>query len=87
MTRDELSALLRQCNIVARRYFYPLISAAPCYSAIPSAASSSLPVAERISRQVLCLPIYGGLDPAAVRAVCGVMQEAQHLSLSKMTFA
>ena len=36
MTRDELFALLRQCNIVARKYFYPLISAASCYSALPA---------------------------------------------------
>jgi dTDP-4-amino-4,6-dideoxygalactose transaminase len=80
MTRDELSALLRQCNIAARKYFYPLISAAACYSALPSAASSNLPVAERVAKQVLCLPIYGALESTTVRAVCAVIAEAQQLA-------
>jgi dTDP-4-amino-4,6-dideoxygalactose transaminase len=79
MTRDELFGLLRQCNIVARKYFYPLISAAPCYAALPSAASANLPVAERVAKQVLCLPIYGTLASETVRAVCGVIAEARQL--------
>ena len=40
MTRDMLFGLLRQCNVVARKYFYPLISEASCYSALPSAVES-----------------------------------------------
>jgi dTDP-4-amino-4,6-dideoxygalactose transaminase len=80
MSRDELAALLRQCNIVARKYFYPLISAASCYSALPSAASANLPVAERVAKQILCLPIYGTLELKTVRAVCGVIAEAQQLA-------
>lgn len=79
MTRDDLYTLLRRCNIIARKYFYPLISAAPCYAALPSAAPSNLPVAERIARQVLCLPIYGALGRETVRAVCAVIAEAQQL--------
>jgi dTDP-4-amino-4,6-dideoxygalactose transaminase len=84
MTRDELFSLLRKCNIVARKYFYPLISTASCYSSLPSAASSNLPVAERVARQVLCLPIYGTLDATIVRKVCGVIAEAQQLAFLKL---
>jgi len=87
MTRDELSTLLRQCNIVARKYFYPLISKASCYSALPSAASSNLPVAERVAKQVLCLPIYGDLESKTVRAVCGVIAEAQQLAFPRIALA
>ena len=79
MTRDELFILLRQCNVYARKYFYPLISRASCYSASPSAAASNLPVAERISRQVLCLPIYGTLEPETVRLISGIIVEAREL--------
>lgn len=79
MTRDDLFALLRQCNIHARKYFYPLISWASCYSALPSAAGSNLPVAERISRQVLCLPIYGSLEPETVRLISQIVIEAHEL--------
>lgn len=87
MTRDDLYALLRQCNIVARKYFYPLISSAPCYSALPSAAKSNLPVADRVSNQVLCLPIYGALESETVRAVAGVIVEAHHLTSPKTAAA
>ncbi|MGO9231898.1 MAG: DegT/DnrJ/EryC1/StrS family aminotransferase, partial [Bryobacteraceae bacterium] len=80
MTRDELFVVLRQCNIHARKYFYPLISWASCYSASPSAAGSNLPVAERVSRQVLCLPIYGSLEPETVRSICGIIAEAQEIA-------
>lgn len=79
MTRDELFVLLRQCNIYARKYFYPLISWASCYSASPSAAAANLPVAERIARQVLCLPIYGSLEPETVRLISGIIVEAREL--------
>jgi dTDP-4-amino-4,6-dideoxygalactose transaminase len=86
-SRDELYVLLRHCNIAARKYFYPLISAASCYSALPSAASSNLPVAERVAKQVLCLPIYGTLEANTVRAVCGVIAAAQQLVAPKIALA
>jgi dTDP-4-amino-4,6-dideoxygalactose transaminase len=80
MTRDELFVLLRKCNVHARKYFYPLISRASCYAALPSAAEANLPVAERISREVLCLPIYGSLEPGTVRSICEIIIEAQELA-------
>ena len=85
MTRDELFVVLRQCNVHARKYFYPLISWASCYSALPSAAGSNLPVAERISRQVLCLPIYGSLEPETVRLISGIIVEARELVTAAAT--
>jgi dTDP-4-amino-4,6-dideoxygalactose transaminase len=81
MTRDELFLLLRRCNIHARKYFYPLISWAPCYSALPSAAAANLPVAERVSRQVLCLPIYGALEPETVHSICEIVAEAREITM------
>lgn len=60
-TRDELYWKLRENDIYARRYFYPLISDFPMYRSLPSASKSNLPIATRIASQVLCLPIYPGL--------------------------
>jgi dTDP-4-amino-4,6-dideoxygalactose transaminase len=85
MTRDMLFVLLRECNVFARKYFYPLISEASCYSALPSAAESHLPVAEQISRQVLCLPIYGSLEPQTVRSIAEMIGEAWELLTPAMT--
>ena len=84
VTRDELYTLLRECNVMARKYFYPLISAASCYSALPSASSANLPVAERIAKQVLCLPIYGALESQTVQAVCEVIAEIHKLTFQKI---
>jgi dTDP-4-amino-4,6-dideoxygalactose transaminase len=62
VSRDVLYDEMRAQNIAARRYFYPLISEFPTYRGLPSASQANLPVATAISRQVLCLPIFPGLD-------------------------
>jgi dTDP-4-amino-4,6-dideoxygalactose transaminase len=62
LSRDDLYARLREHNIYARRYFYPLISSFPMYRALPSSAPANLPVATRAADQVLCLPIYPDLS-------------------------
>jgi dTDP-4-amino-4,6-dideoxygalactose transaminase len=67
MTRDQLYEHLRENGIVARRYFYPLISDMPMYRGLPSAASSNLPHARRMADQVLCLPIYPDLPEDSLR--------------------
>lgn len=58
LSRDELYEKLKENNIHARRYFYPLISEFPMYRGIPSANSSNLRHATEVSREILCLPIY-----------------------------
>jgi dTDP-4-amino-4,6-dideoxygalactose transaminase len=61
LTRDDLYHALRAKGIIARRYFYPLISAFPMYRGLSSAAPANLAVASAIAEQVLCLPIYPNL--------------------------
>lgn len=58
ISRDTLHAKLREQGILARRYFYPLISEFPMYRGLPSSNGDNLPVATRVAQQVLCLPIY-----------------------------
>jgi dTDP-4-amino-4,6-dideoxygalactose transaminase len=62
MSRDALYAKLKENNIFARRYFYPLISNFEPYRELSSAAPENLPVATKIAEQVLCLPIYVNLS-------------------------
>lgn len=59
-TRDTLYHRLRTHGIIARRYFYPLISDFPMYKGLPSARD--LPVARQVADRVLCLPIYPALS-------------------------
>lgn len=62
LSRDELYWKFRNNAILARRYFYPLISEFPMYRGLPSATMAYLPIALHISRQILCLPIYPDLS-------------------------
>lgn len=61
LSRDELYDLLKANNILARKYFYPLISNMPMYRGIESSKASMLPIANAVSSKVLCLPIYKDL--------------------------
>ncbi len=61
-TRDELYEELKKNNIYGRRYFYPLISHFSPYRSMDSAKPENLPVAEKVSNQVICLPMYPELE-------------------------
>lgn len=69
LTRDDLYNEFKKIGIYTRKYFYPLITDFPMYSGFPSANSSRLPVATRVSSQVLCLPIYPDLELDTVRVI------------------
>ena len=62
MTRDELYFKLKEQGILARRYFYPLISDFSTYRALPSATKENLPVANEMAREVICLPMHHALS-------------------------
>jgi dTDP-4-amino-4,6-dideoxygalactose transaminase len=61
MSRDSLYQKLKDNNIFARRYFYPLITDFPMYRGLASAKRENLPVATVAAQEVLCLPIYPNL--------------------------
>lgn len=73
LSRDALFQRLRDQEIYARRYFYPLISDFPMYRGMPSAAHANLPVARLASSQVICLPIYPDLEMATVDAIIAMI--------------
>lgn len=75
-TRDELYEELKRHNIFGRRYFYPLISQFPTYRGLQSAKPGNLPVAEKISEQVICLPIYPELEHSAVKTISSIIANA-----------
>jgi dTDP-4-amino-4,6-dideoxygalactose transaminase len=64
MSRDALVAALQEHNIYSRRYFYPLLSTLPMYRDLETAAPGNLPVASAAADQILCLPIFPGLEEA-----------------------
>lgn len=72
--RNTLFQKLSDAGIYARRYFYPLISDFPMYRSMPSAAHDNLPVAREIANEVICLPIYPGLDFQQVTKICDLIK-------------
>jgi dTDP-4-amino-4,6-dideoxygalactose transaminase len=73
-TRDDVYYELRKHNIFPRRYFYPLISQFPTYRGLDSAQPGKMSVAERITEEVLCLPIYPDLEISTVNTICDIIK-------------
>lgn len=76
MSRDDLFDKLDAEGIVARRYFYPLISSFPMYRGLPSAVAENLPVAHRTAERVICLPIYPDLNDQDVLRIVDLISSA-----------
>lgn len=72
-SRDDVYNEFRKNNIMVRRYFYPLISQFPTYKGLPSAVPGNLPVAERITKEVLCLPLYSELGRDDINRICDIL--------------
>ncbi len=77
LRRDDLHHALRKEDIYTRRYFYPLISDMPMYRGLPSANPTNLPVAKRLSQQVLCLPIFPALDFGIAESIVDTIRRMQ----------
>ena len=64
-SQDTLNAK----DIFPRRYFYPALNLLPYVK-----QSVSMPVAERIAKQVLCLPLYHSLDNGSVEGIVKLLK-------------
>ena len=73
ISRDDLYKKLKEYNIFTRRYFYPLCSQFQCYSKYPSSAPENLPVAERVSKSIMTLPLYGSLSKEDIHKISDII--------------
>ena len=74
ISRDDLYTKLQEHNIFGRRYFYPLISTFSAYKGLESANPKNLPIAHKLANQVLCLPMFAGLDEESANRVVDVVK-------------
>ena len=70
-TRDEVFDKLGEENIIARKYFYPLINEFECYR--ENYSSNDTPVAKYIAHRVLTLPLYADLELEIVDKICDII--------------
>lgn len=75
-TRDELVGYLRENRIIARKYFYPLITEQACYKA--KYKGVRVPVAKRISDEILTLPLYADLDFETINEIIDLIIKAKN---------
>ncbi len=69
-SRDDVVAQLAAEGIVARKYFYPLVSANKEFG---RDLSDLTPIAKDYSENVLCLPMYAHLDTEDVERICAII--------------
>jgi dTDP-4-amino-4,6-dideoxygalactose transaminase len=74
LSRDALYQKLKDKNVFARRYFYPLISEFPMYRSMPSAERNNLPVATVAAAQVMCLPLSPNMSTEQVMFICKIIK-------------
>lgn len=72
-TRDDVFQRLREHEIVARKYFYPLTNSFECYKDYPTAGAEKTPVAQYIADRVLTLPLYADLSLEDVDRICDII--------------
>lgn len=78
MSRDELSSYLSQRGIDTRKYFHPPVHRTKAYwEKYGKARDYLLPVTNRLSGEVLSLPIWSHMPEGVVDKVCAEIVEAR----------
>ena len=72
LSRDRLFDALVAENIIARKYFFPPLHRHDAYLAY---RKQSLPVTERVSSQVLCLPFYSSMTEEMLDGICTAFEQ------------
>lgn len=67
MTRDELYCKLREANVYARKYFYPITADQTCFRS--KYRNMELQNARKLSYQVLTIPFYAEISEDAMKKV------------------
>jgi dTDP-4-amino-4,6-dideoxygalactose transaminase len=74
ISRDHLLKVLRAENILARRYFYPGCHKMEPYRCLSTDFDSSLPVTDRINRQLIQLPTGSTIEPQDIEKICELIR-------------
>jgi len=70
-SRDKIADKLLENGIFARKYFYPLTNTFECYKG--KFELQETPIAQKISEQVLTLPLYADLSLDDVDRICDII--------------
>ena len=71
-SRDEVFEKLKEYNVFARKYFYPLTSDFECYKDIEG-NKDNLKNSKYISNRIMTLPLYEDLEMENVEYICDLI--------------
>ncbi len=71
INRERIFQALKDENVFARKYFWPLCSEFECVKKL--GIQADVPVAKRISERVLTLPCYADLKIEEVNSICDII--------------
>jgi len=77
MNRDLLVECLTKENIHSKKYFYPPIHCTDAYQEFREKYHDTLPVTGKISKNIICLPIYSNMGEETVRKICQAIKKIQ----------
>lgn len=72
MDRNRLYDKLAENHIHSRKYFYPITSQFDCYK--DKGYKGEVPVAEKLSEEVLTLPLYTDLRHEQIKEICDIIE-------------
>ena len=73
LSRNEIYNRLKENNIFARKYFYPLTSDQACFK--NKYRDANIQAARKLAEQVLVLPLYEDLEMEAVEKICAICKQ------------
>ncbi len=76
LTRDQLVAVLRAENVLARRYFHPGLHRMEPYRSRPPAGGWRLPATERLCERVLVLPTGAAVSDEQIVRMADILRRA-----------
>ena len=75
--RDEVYETLRTFNVFSRKYFHPL---GTTYNYFKTEKHPDLKNAEKIAREILCLPSYSELTEDIIAKICEIIKSVQPIN-------
>lgn len=69
--RDQIYRVLREKNIYARKYFFPITADAVCFK--NKYKQASLEIARDISKRILVLPLYADMENNIIKEICNII--------------
>ena len=73
--RNAVFERLKEHNIVARKYFYPLTNSFHCYEGKTGFDPKKTPIAAYVADRVLTLPLYADLTENEIDMICDIIVE------------